>query len=93
MKVHLNNALFKQQENTAPLTLDQVFVGQWRFLLPQDSNAPTMHLTISHFKAHGHPWVQVHLQLIQLWRWRESDNCVGRKLTITVALHTALHRV
>ncbi len=33
----------QQQENTAALTLHQVFVGQWcnRFLLPKDSNAPT----------------------------------------------------
>ncbi len=32
--------------NTAPLTLDQVFIGQWHslFQLPQNSNVPTMRL-------------------------------------------------
>ncbi len=39
--------------NTAPLTLDQVLVGQWRslFQLPQNSNASTMHLNTPRFQT------------------------------------------
>jgi len=32
-------------------TLDHVFVGQWRFLLPQNSNTPTMHLNTPRFQT------------------------------------------
>ncbi len=41
--------------NTAPLTLDQLFVGQWRslFQLPQNSNVPTMpHLALESTDEH-----------------------------------------
>ena len=49
----LSNVSFKQQGNTALLTLGQVFVGQWRglFLPPQDRHVSTMHLTTLHIKA------------------------------------------
>ena len=48
---YLNNAL--NSRKILPQTLDKVFVGQWRnrFLLPQNSNAPTKHLTTPHFKT------------------------------------------
>ncbi len=58
---YLNNAPFKLQENTAPLTLDQVFVSQWHsgFLLLQDSNTSTMRLTTPHFKTNMHMGAQM----------------------------------
>ena len=39
--------------NIAPLTLDQVSVGQWRslFQLPQNSNTPTMRLNTPRFQT------------------------------------------
>jgi len=52
---------FVNQKNTAPLTLDQVFVGQFRslFQLPQNSNPATTHLVFrpalhAHGRTDGH---------------------------------------
>lgn len=50
---YLDNVTLKWQWNTAPLTLDNIFVGQKCncFLLPQNSKAPTMLVTPTHFKT------------------------------------------
>jgi len=39
-----------------PLTLEQVFVGQWRsrFQLPQNSNTPTVRLSTPRFQTSTH---------------------------------------
>ncbi len=49
------------------LTLDQVFVGQCRFLLPQDSNAPTMCLTAPHFKTNTPMGAQIGASTFVTW--------------------------
>ncbi len=61
------------KKNTAPLTLDQVLVGQWRslFQLPQNNYAPTMRLNTP---------AQMHLLFKQRDAGRENDNCIGLKL-------------
>ena len=49
------------RKQTAPLTSHQLFVGLWRcrFLLPQDSNPPSVLLTTPHFRPTDHSCLQL----------------------------------
>ena len=51
--VGASNESFKHQETAAALTLDQLYVALWccHFLLPQDSNPPSVGLTTPHFNV------------------------------------------
>ncbi len=71
------------KKNTAPLTLDQVLVGQWRslFQFPQNNKVATMRLKNTLvFRPWAHKWAQMHLLFKQRGTGRENDNCVGLKL-------------
>ncbi len=76
-------------KNTAPLTLDQVLVGQWHglFQFSQNSNTPTHLLFNTRQCVWTHlvfrparSWAQMHLLFKQRGAGRENDNCVGLKL-------------
>ncbi len=62
------------KKHIAPLTLNQVLLGQWHglFQLPQNSNAPTMRLNTLGFLTSTPMNTQM--------GGRENDNCVGLKL-------------
>ncbi len=70
-----------------PLTSDQLFVGQWRdsFLLPQDSNAPD-HASFKDQHAQGRTDGRKYIcYLNNVGTGHENDNCVGRKLAVTLS--------
>ncbi len=99
MKAHLTIWIMhplNSRKNTAPLTLDQVFVGEWHnhFLLPQYSNAATLRLTTPHFKTNTPMGAQMGANTFathNVGAGYENDNCVGRKLAMTVASCRTVH--
>jgi len=79
-----------------PLTLDQVFVGQWHslFQLPQNSNPPSMRLNTPHFQTSTPMnWAQMNL-LFKHGAGYKNDNCVSMKLAknTCVALSWVYHK-
>ncbi len=75
-------------KNIAPLTLDQVWVGLWRslFSVPQNSNAPTMHLNTQFSDQHAHGRKCI-CYLNNVVQDRENENCVRLKLAKWLAPH------
>lgn len=67
----------ESRKQTAPLTSDQLFVGLWRchFLMPQDSNPPSVSLTTPHFNFNRPRGAQVGTSTFG----RKHNNCISLK--------------
>lgn len=77
------------------LLASEIIFVPWhnRFLLPQDSNAPTICLTTPHFKTNTHHGKGI-CSFNNAGAWCEKHNCLGWKLeTMKHALCAALRQV